>query len=47
MRSAETYNIKNNEKNYWEKDCNFDWDKMKVVDRKSSLIPRKIMETSH
>ena len=45
MRSAENCDIKNNEKNYWEKDCNFDWDKMKVV--KSSLIPRKIMETSH
>ena len=34
-------------KHCWEADHNFSWDQKKVVDRESSLIPRKIKETIH
>ena len=39
----------NNEttKHCWEADRNFSWDQEKVVDRKSSLIPRKIKKVVH
>ena len=34
-------------KHCWESDRNFTWDQKKVVDKKSTLIPRKIKETIH
>ena len=34
-------------KQCWEADHNFSWDQIKVVDRESRLLPRKIKETMH
>ena len=34
-------------KHCWEADHNFNWDQKKVIDRESTLIPRKIKETIH
>ena len=34
-------------KHCWEANHNFSWDKNKVIDRESRLIPRKIKETIH
>ena len=33
--------------NCWEADHNLSWDQKKVLDKESSLIPRKIKETIH
>ena len=33
------------DKHCWEADHNFKWDRKKVIDRESKLIPRKIKET--
>ena len=33
------------EKRCWEKDHNFNWDKKKIVDMESRLIPRNIKQT--
>ena len=48
-RSFRNYNCDKTEiaKHCWEVDHDFNWDQKKVIDRESSLIPRKIKETIH
>ena len=48
-RSVRSCDCDTNEiaKQCWEVDHNFSWNQKKVIDRKSSLIPRKIKEAIH
>ena len=48
-KSVRNYDFHKSElaKHCWEADHNFNWDQMKVIDRESRLIDRKIKETAH